>query len=304
MSPYSLTLDLPLLERDFWDVPHMDLPLQDPANSRGNGSTPIARLPPEILAKIFKHAIDLEETYFSSGSLHLGRFSKVCRHWHSVVADFPMLWSSLVFTDVVLTAEMLCRSKASPLVVKVKLANYNLGLVTVTLSQLFRIRVLHIMGPPEWLTVLFTAMERPAPLLQSLCFKLINATPLRRQTIPLSLFASVTPCLHRLAVRDVDVPWNSPLLNNLSHLEICDSIIKPRLTDLLDVLSRCPALVILILSKNLPVAHEEQYHSRAPVPLPRLEHLLLGGCISDCNSVLHTISFLRPHLSCCIAQSA
>jgi hypothetical protein len=258
-------------------------------------SPPISRLPTEILAEIFEHAISLVQYEFSSddGLRLLQHLLRVCRQWRAVTMAYPRLWSSLAFTSARTTAMMLRYSKESSVVVK---ANFFVTLnppakqaVLLALWNLSRVRILHIDGSRDVHERLFAAlMGRPARLLESL--RLTNREyPLRRttMTLPLSLFAGVTPRLRHFAVHNLNSLWHSPLLRNLTHLEILNSTPAP-LVALHDVLSRCPALHTLILENALPTASDQV---QPPISLPLLSHLELGGDLVDCDVVIDSISF-------------
>jgi hypothetical protein len=258
---------------------------------RPSTNAPITRLPPEILAMIFKILIRLDETDFMCGNVQRTHLIMVCHHWRSVMMEFPSLWSSLSFANVRLTAEMLRRSGISPLVVKLDYPPYDVlpEAVNLALSHLYRIRVLHITASSESCQRLLTVLNDPAPILESLY--------LSRQSTPfppplLCKFQGATPRLRRLSIYELDVPWDSPLLRNLTHLEIRNSTFIPSLPEFLDALSRCPALETLIISRSLPRTRENN-QVQAPVSLPQLSHLHLEGDISNCDLAIRSISFPR-----------
>jgi hypothetical protein len=259
-------------------------------------SPPILRLPNEILAEIFEHAIALEQTgEFCSHDEQLQRLVRVCRHWHAVAMAYPRLWSSLVFTSVETTALMLQRSKEFPLVVKADFT-YKRGskppvkqAVLLALSNTSRIRVLHIQGTKRFHGRLIGAVtHQRAPLLESL--RLTSWIGRGHEiTLPASLFANTTPRLRHFSVSHLSVSWRSPLLYNLTHLEIYNTS-TPALVEFHYVLTRCPALSTLIVINVLPAASEQLL---LPVFLPLLSYLNLAGSLERCEVVMHSISFPR-----------
>jgi hypothetical protein len=259
-------------------------------------SPPISRLPTEILADIFEHAIALGQTRFFSHDVQLRRLVRVCRQWRAVTMAYPRLWGSLVFTSVEATALMLRRSKESPLVVKADFIQKRKSkppvkqAVFLALSNISRIRVLHINGSRRFLERLISAvMYQRAPLLESLCLtSWVYDT--HEITLPQLLFADTTPRLRHFSVSFISVSWRLPLLCNLTHLEIRYSTSPPALVEFHDVLTRCPALSTLIVINALPAASEQLL---PPVFLPLLLHLNLAGDLTGCEVVMHTISFPR-----------
>jgi hypothetical protein len=266
-------------------------------NTRRNTFASIARLPTETLSKIFESIISLDQTEFSSGGLQWIHLMEVCRHWRSVMIESPRLWSSLAFHSVEVTSEMLRRSKASPLVIKVDLASAEsmLGAVELALSHISRVRVLHINVSRNDSEGLLAAIARPAPLLTSLF--LSNFGNQNAHTIPPSLFA---PRLRYLVIHNLNIAWGSPFLVGLTHLEIHESATPPSLDEFRIVLSRCPALEALILGGNStrPMTRPNRSplvigscDSQDPIPLPTLAELHLHGPVPDCDIIIHNLSF-------------
>jgi hypothetical protein len=256
---------------------------------------PISRLPAEILAQIFQTAITLAETEFSSNELQVWTITQVCPHWQSVVIEFPNLWSSLVFTSVGLTTEMLRRSKASSLVVKADFHRSDSAreAVCLALRHSSRIRILHIRASWGDFEELASAMDEPAPILESIHFANERWDWGSVLSLPQSLFKDDTPRLRYFTARGLMVPWGLPLLRGLTHLEIRDGIYPPSLAEFRAVLSNCPALSTLIIVKCLPEcrARELQDQPQVPVSLPHLSHLQFGDYISDCDAAIHNVVF-------------
>ncbi|KAF5371006.1 hypothetical protein D9615_009993 [Tricholomella constricta] len=106
--------------------------------SRRNVLAPIARLPPEMLSKIF--SFRAAESAESLNPLEWIRVSHDSRHWRAVALDCPSLWGSLVFTRPKWSEEMLKRSKMASLVVKA-----DLTCITPRIFEAVRLALLH--GP-------------------------------------------------------------------------------------------------------------------------------------------------------------
>jgi hypothetical protein len=258
-------------------------------------SPPISRLPTELVAEVFECTIALDKTEFSCQNVQLYDLIRVCRRWHALIMACPSLWSSLVFTSVKATALMLQRSKESPLVVKADFLQMPMSkrpvdqAVWLALSNISRIRILHINGFNSFDERLFSVtMSQHAPLLESLR---LASWPSERHVMILlpSLSTHTTPRLRHFSVSNLSVSWNSPLLCNLTHLEIREST-SPPLVALCNVLSRCPLLNTLILRNALPATSDQL---QIPVSLPLLSHLQLVGGFAGCDVVMHNISFPR-----------
>jgi hypothetical protein len=160
--------------------------------------------------------------------------------------------------------------------------------VLLALSNTSRIRVLHIKAYRRFRRRLIAeVMHQRAPLLESFCLTSWGGSGREVTTLPPSLFADTTPRLRHFSVSRLPISWCSPLLCNLTYLEICDSNPAP-LVEFHDVLTRCPALNTLIVTNALPAASEQLL---PPVFLPLLSHLKLAGGLAGCEVVMHNISF-------------
>jgi hypothetical protein len=262
-------------------------------------STPISRLPAETLAEIFEHVIALASEFSTCDSqVQLTQLAQVCPQWHSVFWEFPRLWGSLIFNNVVITAEMLRRSKESPLVVKVNFFDHSYNLakqeaVGLALSHLSRIQIMHIYATQRIFKNILPAVDQPAPLLESLCLSAEDNDPNSTIYLPPSLSKLTAPRLHHLTIYGLVTPWSSPLLSGLTHLDIRDRISRPSLAEFRNVLSNCPALDTLILSKNLPspIAPDNQNRPKVPVSLPHLSYLFFQGPVSECDMAINNIDF-------------
>jgi hypothetical protein len=265
-------------------------------SARFKCSAPIRRLPVEILAKIFKASISPNrDDPFKRIWLMM-----VCHHWHSVMMEFPTLWSSLILNNVRVTATMLKRSKTAPLVVEADLhtnTRDDVAAVKLALSHLSRTQVLHISGTDRSLRKLFPEMHQPAPLLESL--RLAREKSFAYTvTIPSGLFKGVTPQLRHFAVQNFSIAWDCPFLYNLTYLEIENCSPKPSITEFRRILARCPALDTLILANSPSSILRQQYQSQnqaqaaIPIALSKFSHLTLVDDVLDVNDMVHNLSIL------------
>ncbi|KAJ6607511.1 hypothetical protein B0H10DRAFT_551566 [Mycena sp. CBHHK59/15] len=76
--------------------------------SRRNALSPVSRLPPEMLSRIFLFCSDSDSLKW------IKEVSHICRHWRSVALGCPNLWSFPVFSQPKWADEMLKRSKMAP----------------------------------------------------------------------------------------------------------------------------------------------------------------------------------------------
>jgi len=164
------------------------------------------------------------------------------------------------------------------------------------LSHFSRVRVLHLEASVEWFRKFVSTLDRPAPLLESLCLTVVEPFPRTNGTIRLlSLFDSGSPRLRHVAIYNLHLPQKLRLLGGLTHLEIRD-VHFPALTELHNLLSHCPTLSTLILdtfSNDAWVGEEEEeaLQTGPPVLLPQLTRLHLIGDMSDCSVAIQIVSF-------------
>jgi hypothetical protein len=259
-----------------------------------NSLSPINRLPPEILAKIFTAFVrdQSHQTYHDNGDGQWVRLANVCRHWKFLITGTPMLWRFPLFANVEVAAAILARSQQSPLVIKTRGVD-SPDAIELALFHLFRIQILHVTrSDTSSFKRFLAAMDQPAPLLEALDLRYETIRPENSGiTLSLALFGADTPHLRHVHIRQLNVPWDLPLLSGLSHLEIRGSKIKPSPTTFCNVLSRCSALHTLILSDTLPIASEQHGGSWYPVSLPQLSWLKLSGDFLDCVLAARSISF-------------
>ncbi|TFK65686.1 hypothetical protein BDN72DRAFT_772957, partial [Pluteus cervinus] len=89
-------------------------------HSKRNAISPIYRLPPEILIRIFhffQRTVTGENTDFSEAEKYLGWsiVLQVTQHWRDVALGSPELWSNIVVNDPRWIEKCLERSGSNPL---------------------------------------------------------------------------------------------------------------------------------------------------------------------------------------------
>ncbi|OJT15399.1 hypothetical protein TRAPUB_8048 [Trametes pubescens] len=137
--------------------------------SRLNTLTPIGRLPPELLSEILVRGVIDEDDRWPSdhyyNRLAWIRLTHICRHFRAVALSTPRFWSHLRLVKSEVFAELLARSKSTPLHIKAhvdagsKRAD-RMSALEMLLPHSHRIKELHIDGPSK--------------LLQSFCTKTVS----------------------------------------------------------------------------------------------------------------------------------
>ncbi|THU75336.1 hypothetical protein K435DRAFT_287217, partial [Dendrothele bispora CBS 962.96] len=265
--------------------------------TRRNLHASISKLPPEILSTIFLLYNDgIPYNHCDHWhSLAWIRVSHICRHWRNVALGCPALWSHLNFFMPASVPEMLLRSKSAPLTIQFTLSYYGASKMIeafhTSLEQVARIRELSIVITGHNFERLFPRTDQAAPHLQKL---VLNSLLDRMEVIalPKDFLDGRAPCLSHLELRNIHLPWSSPLLKNLTTLKLTRTRLNsqttlPTLDQLVEMLGRMPGLETLELENVLPSSGS----SISEVTLPYLRDIQLGGDIAGCANVLNLISF-------------
>ncbi|KAI0061261.1 hypothetical protein BV25DRAFT_1916945 [Artomyces pyxidatus] len=261
--------------------------------------TPVSRLPPEVLERIFSFCTFLEPPSmreFSEGSYDLGwiKISHVCRSWRQISMNFAALWTDIAapYLPERWVFEMLARSKNAPLSLMLYMSKHP----PMPESPVLR----HIIGPrivPRLrhlkldyseagrygdTTIHILRQHVSAPLLESL-----SISGRSEYILPEDIFSSDTPSLRTLRLRQCLLPWDAPLLFHIAHLDIELSKNSVMTSDLgyIDLyqrmsfaLERMSKLETLGLHNVFPMGDDG-----ALIHLPqRLSELTLGGAPRPC----------------------
>lgn len=156
-------------------------------------------------------------------------------------------------------------------------------------------------------------LNRPAPALRALNLSLFDTASERSPSlnrpylIPSELFALTTPALRSITLHNCLLPWTSPILRGLTHLEIVLSVfavpdvLRPSIDQLLVVLNNNPNLHTLILSClpcHITSSHEQDLSPKALVSLPQLTRIELSGKATVCAALLERLSISRMTKIC------
>ncbi|KAL0566526.1 hypothetical protein V5O48_015481 [Marasmius crinis-equi] len=163
-----------------------------------------------------------------------------------------------------------------PLSLKINTCEYDRYINGALGQHLSRAACLELRCPSTFgmVEVLRTA-TRPAPLLHSLQLSIPNGwDDVVMLTLPDDFLGGIAPNLRRVSFDDCILPWDSPLLKHLTHLEVMTSSAPTQelsVSRLAAILSDCPDLEVLKMWDCLSTTRETGDIS--PVELPRLRSL-------------------------------
>ncbi|KAJ6591565.1 hypothetical protein DFH09DRAFT_1358138 [Mycena vulgaris] len=262
--------------------------------SRRNALSPVGRLPPEILSRVFVFCSDPDSLMW------VKEVSHISRHWRAVALACPTLWTFPVFSQPKWADEFLKRSKMAPLTVKADLTYMTPRMVNTVHSSLIhisRIGELDVKtgsrSVPEILN-----LSDPAPYLHSLCLESPGFSNEQHFTLPDTfLNGGEAPRLRKLELTRFFLPWDSPLMSNLIHLKIHHpgSIARPSMSELVEALERMPLLETLELDNALPKIADGVSIVSVPINRTALSHLkrltIANVSALECADALNHFSY-------------
>ncbi|KAF9006155.1 hypothetical protein BDQ17DRAFT_1324919 [Cyathus striatus] len=245
--------------------------------SRRNTHSPISRLPPELLAKVF---VMCAEGYFNhsnpmlrvKGWIHI---THVSRYWRTVACNAPNLWAYIIFHSPNWSKEMLRRSKMAPLFIDAHFSVVTRRMVEsiqLALKQMNRIKKLTVVASVPTMEKVFAELPTSAPILQSLSLSGPRQSAMHGDyayDIPEDFLSEDTSSLRWLELSHCDIKWTSPILSGLTYMKIhyTSTVARPTTIQLLDALQKMPQLQTLDLVHCLPpmndpmILHSSQCHS-------------------------------------------
>ena len=276
--------------------------------SRRNLLSPIARLPPELLCKIFSFCAS--QCAGAINPLEWVRVTHVSRSWRAVALECPSLWSTLVFSRSKWCEEMLKRSKMASLIINADLTCPTPKIITalrLALVHAPRIHELQLLGPSATIERLLADTSFEAPRLRSLSLAVPRYTRFgtdEGMTIPENTLRGEMPYLTRLELTKCNLSWDSSLLNGLTHLKIHDLSVesRPMTEQLIAALERMPGLQVLDLQGALP--RMEALPPSLPdrvVDLAQLAQIIIKASVPECVDLINHITIpsnAHVHLSC------
>ncbi|ETW84687.1 hypothetical protein HETIRDRAFT_425938 [Heterobasidion irregulare TC 32-1] len=251
----------------------------------------VSRLHPELLARIFFFSATVEEPTPWTPVLGWIRVTHVCSHWRWAALDHSALWAN--------SHEMIRRAKLVPLLIR------PYEILTGADSKI-AMDILH-----SHLAHTAETLAASAPFLEVVAICSLD----RHVYLPVDLFTHHAPRLRSALLKGCSVPWSSPLLRNLSCLEIANLLpwlynadATPHLPsheEFFDLLANMRQLESLsidqIFPRYLPGATVSSRMRHPVIKLPHLLYLKLVGQWSNCAPVLGSIEVPATstiHLSC------
>jgi len=206
-----------------------------------NDLAPISSLPAEIIEHIFDFCVSWLYGYLKPK--HCLAWTQVCFSWRKISFNSSRLWQRIDLCNPRYADQFLLRSKEAPLSVvstsPLKLTTDNLALHAARLQSID----------------VFLFSDDMTHLFSSIGSRLINLTHLSLKVPPTSspLFLDIPlPCVRRLALDCVAVPWNNCL--DLTHLSLrgLDPESCPSISQLYQLFSRSPYLESIRLENLVP----------------------------------------------------
>ncbi|KAF8062464.1 hypothetical protein FPV67DRAFT_272304 [Lyophyllum atratum] len=272
-----------------------------PWNRYHNELSLVSRLPPELLAAVFKYNVGMDVP----SNLDWIRVSHVCSHWRRVALECPRLWTTIPFHRPRWAEEMLARSKMAPLIIMLVFTKYTwpertellhvpsseTPAVKATMSQLSRIKKLALRQEelsPESFMDLIRLLDSPAPLLESLDIAFLFFT--REHKLPDYLFSGEATRLSRLRVVEGSLNWQALPFTNLKSLEVRSAFAPPP-EHIISALSNMPFLESLKCDFRSIPAGGTSTPCTVNVNLPRLAELMIACDLPTCAFLLDHISY-------------
>ncbi|KAL0573262.1 hypothetical protein V5O48_008689 [Marasmius crinis-equi] len=233
-------------------------------------------------------------------------FTHVCRCWRTAALESPTLWTEPDFRFPSIARETLKRSQSLSISLSIRAskdAKRQELAIDVLKEHFSRIADLNLsFSSPSALEAVLRVAVRPALSLHTLSLKAVCDEDMARVVLPDNFLGSVSAGLRRLAINGFSIPWNSKFLKDLTHFEVGLSSPDLSVSQLLQVLRRCPALESLKVWDCLFTTGDDA----APVELPRLSRLDLNAqmpVLVELVSVLKLPPSTRTQLGCSAGES-
>lgn len=263
-------------------------------------SSPVNKVPVEVLAVIFSHLIDYETPQsFLPDTTELNpaiqTVSRVCTKWREAALGFPGLWSIISHSEGPLPLLAIQRSCDAPLRVYVNEAQYSIDrawdaqpptplpsspsirLLDVIIPQAHRIKELHIINTDVNRFSTSALITTPLPNLVSLTFSTSpQTTPWSPThiTAPGRMFGGIFPQLRQLTLQCAPI-FPLHIFAGLTHLcLIYQSLV---LSSTLVALEASPQLEELDISGSGPIVDSTSHNKVVMSSLCRL-------CLSFCSA--------------------
>lgn len=263
--------------------------------------TPICLLPPELLCSVFELVccITSKDTFTSGDMYRLTTLSLVCRQWHELIVNTPMLWRCIDFSLKERAECMLRRAKSAPITVKltsnkrppVPRDELDSALSVLKEVDIGMVQAMHLQGDGKTLDQASRLFKQgSAPLLESLR---ISRSRSDIYPYPFILgrdtFSSPMPSLRELSIYRCGVVWSNLHPTAFSQLEELNleklSITAKTFQNLNNL--RTLNITNVFLRDSLDSASPPT----AGVFLPRLEKFKLVSPFSQSVSIFDFVTF-------------
>ncbi|KAF7335525.1 hypothetical protein MVEN_02206300 [Mycena venus] len=273
-------------------------------DAQDDSPSPIARLPPEILADIFVRCVPVSIGRLQTDHSWLN-IPKVCVLWRNVALTCPELWSTLPLGSLhTVIPVFLKRSKMAPLVIRadVRKVDRTFGMVYfqgLIKDNAERLGILELRSAQRHLTDFLSCLGSagPAPRLQ--CLKIVNTTANNNgeggMWLPhdFLLWSAVvdtriqTRTELRLHLECCAFPWHSAWYSHVTHLHLenISALQRPMMEMLLTILLGSPTLQTFALIHCSPTTFDG-----FPVDLPHLSALTVRG--NSAATCAHLLRYL------------
>ncbi|KAJ8507582.1 hypothetical protein ONZ45_g10065 [Pleurotus djamor] len=230
----------------------------------------------EVLIKFFFEAsVKLDGRVDYAVLLNIGL---ACKSWYRLIKDTPELWTDLSDTsDARTLAARLSHTSHAPL--KYSGTQNPTPLSSRSICDLFkeldRTRILKSWLDFEGFVQHASKLEVEAPLLESLELLLPLSSPIFTERVTNWFGGVKPPRLQSLRLRGIQLPWSSPLLKDLTCLNL-DAQIRPAIYPIFNkILSQMPLLTDLSIGNCLP-RDVSSYNTDSRLYLPSLVRLAVA----------------------------
>lgn len=223
--------------------------------SQRNLLAPIFRLPPEILCKVFSMVRKEDRSAF--GWI---KVSYICQHWRDVALGLVDLWNDPPIWNPEWTEEMLNRSGAVDLTIKVELKRYNGQFLASRMLQILEqnsSRITHILIAVTEREIHVTNFRLPtsAPRLHTLVIDVDPTSWLLMGTSGLDILQDATNLRRLQIVGWGEFDWSAPYIAGITQLILRNTAYDSEDTDFspfISALTRMTELQHLELDYGIP----------------------------------------------------
>ncbi|KAG8924987.1 hypothetical protein FRC01_010823 [Tulasnella sp. 417] len=213
-----------------------------------NSALPIHSLPAELFLQVVHHDLQrfLENNHWRYYS-HVIGLSGVCSYWYNVIRDSPPIWAQIHSSDSPNIVEMAFQRSSSHLIDikihQVRDQEHLQQFINTILSHTNRWRSLDAFAACSWMSLLTTALNKPALNLEKLSLTDQDTTS---SNDAVDLFGGTAPQLKKLTLNGVSARWDSEVVHGLKFIDL-SWIHFPSTKTVLDILFHSPQLQRVIV---------------------------------------------------------